>query len=222
MISEAIFEANVAEAARKPFTLEDGITRFRGSTGLMVKKKRAFEILKARASGMMVRHIAKAFRVSHHTISALAKNRPELWEKAKAEVAGSRGANCFVQSVFQKGESTLYRVSAHGRKQFCGPITETFLKDIITNLWPVDLSAQDSGLYFLYLDNQVVYIGQSTCVAKRTAQHLSDKINPKTFNRAMYVPMSRDLLLTAERAAIRIFYPQHNISQTGARPSRLY
>ena len=116
----------------------------------------------------------------------------------------------YTPSYHSKLSGIVVRTTSDCREQFSGPITASFLQDVIKNMWPVDFLAQHSGLYFLYNSSELIYIGKSLCVVARVAQHLSDRSRPKPFNRALYVPISEDILSEAEAEAIRIFDPSLN------------
>jgi hypothetical protein len=71
---------------------------------------------------------------------------------------------------------------------------------------PVKLESTESGVYLLIRGNEVVYVGQSICVAKRVVSHLGDK----TFDRAVYRPTSSERLMLEERELIEQFDPFYN------------
>lgn len=54
-----------------------------GSTGLDVPEAKAEKIAAAHLAGMGVKQICRAFNTSHHTVTALIRNRPELLERAR-------------------------------------------------------------------------------------------------------------------------------------------
>ena len=56
--------------------------RVYGSTGLGIPEERAQRILCAVEAGIPITQICKQFAVSHHTVQALVRNRPELMAKA--------------------------------------------------------------------------------------------------------------------------------------------
>ena len=58
--------------------------RVYGSTGLGIPEERAQRILCAVEAGIPITQICKQFAVSHHTVHALVRNRPELMAKASA------------------------------------------------------------------------------------------------------------------------------------------
>lgn len=58
--------------------------RVYGSTGLGIPEERAQRILCAVEAGIPITQICKQFAVSHHTVQALVRNRPELMAKASA------------------------------------------------------------------------------------------------------------------------------------------
>ena len=56
--------------------------RVYGSTGLGIPEERAQRILCAVEAGIPITQICREFAVSHHTVHALVRNRPELMAKA--------------------------------------------------------------------------------------------------------------------------------------------
>jgi hypothetical protein len=56
--------------------------RVYGSTGLGIPEERAQRILCAVEAGIPITQICREFSVSHHTVQALVRNRPELMAKA--------------------------------------------------------------------------------------------------------------------------------------------
>ena len=58
--------------------------RVYGSTGLGIPEERAQRILCAVEAGIPITQICNQFAVSHHTVHALVRNRPELMAKASA------------------------------------------------------------------------------------------------------------------------------------------
>jgi hypothetical protein len=71
---------------------------------------------------------------------------------------------------------------------------------------PVKLESTEPGVYLLIRGNEVVYVGQSGCVAKRIVSHLNDK----KFDRAVYRPTTPDRLMLEERQLIEEFDPFYN------------
>lgn len=65
-----------------------------------------------------------------------------------------------------------------------------------------------SGIYFLYKDNKLQYIGQSTCVTERIAAH----IGLKDFDDAYFIPVSIEDLDHVETYLITIHKPPLNKS----------
>ena len=81
----------------------------------------------------------------------------------------------------------------------------------------VTIQSTEPGVYLLLQGNEVVYVGQSKCVAKRITSHFEDK----KFDRAVYRPVSTDRLLAEERRYIDEFDPLYNRDLgTAARRSR--
>jgi hypothetical protein len=65
-----------------------------------------------------------------------------------------------------------------------------------------------SGVYFLVLQEHVVYVGQSTNVLSRIGSHSQNPL--MKFDASFYVPIQRKNLLEAERKWIKEFDPQYN------------
>lgn len=64
-----------------------------------------------------------------------------------------------------------------------------------------------SGVYFLYQDSQIVYVGESGCILSRIKQHTEDK----DFNRFTYMLIScPDMRKVRERDMIRKHRPKYN------------
>jgi len=59
-------------------------------------------------------------------------------------------------------------------------------------------------VYFLLLDNEVVYVGQSTSLPGRATQHRDDK----EFNRVLYMSVPKDRLDEIERKFIKELKPK--------------
>lgn len=71
---------------------------------------------------------------------------------------------------------------------------------------PATFESTESGVYLLMRDNEVVYVGQSKCVAKRVPSHFQDK----QFDRVFYKPVSQSDLIDEERKWIEEFMPVYN------------
>lgn len=72
----------------------------------------------------------------------------------------------------------------------------------------IDRMTSVCGIYFLFEDDEIVYIGQSVNVLSRVSTHITDP--EKRFNRACYVPIAREELNDIEDAMIAMFKPRHN------------
>ena len=59
------------------------LVRIQNRTGEDVPDAKAEKIAAAHLAGMSVRQICRAFNTSHHTVTALIRNRPELLERAR-------------------------------------------------------------------------------------------------------------------------------------------
>jgi hypothetical protein len=68
------------------------------------------------------------------------------------------------------------------------------------------------GIYFLILDNQVIYVGQSLNVASRIGGH-TDKV----FDRVLALPCPRSKLNEVEAAFIGVFRTKRNMNSEGTR-----
>ena len=64
-----------------------------------------------------------------------------------------------------------------------------------------------TGVYFLCLKDEIVYIGQAVSPASRISQHHD---TGKVFDRAFLIPVPRDELNQVEGAFIRLFKPKLN------------
>jgi hypothetical protein len=65
-----------------------------------------------------------------------------------------------------------------------------------------------SGVYFLILNNEVVYCGQSISVFSRVESHLAERL--KIFDRAFYLPVPESDLDRVEGAFIQLLKPPLN------------
>ena len=68
-----------------------------------------------------------------------------------------------------------------------------------------------SGVYFLCLEGEVVYVGQSINVANRLSEHLRTKI----FDRVFILPIIKYNLDIVETAFILLLKPRYNITNKG-------
>ena len=67
------------------------------------------------------------------------------------------------------------------------------------------------GVYFLYDDEELVYIGHSTRIPMRVCEHLSNLNGcEKEFTDAYFLPCEKDLLFATEMACIRRYRPKYN------------
>lgn len=78
-----------------------------------------------------------------------------------------------------------------------GPIQFPDLADLAT-----------SGIYFLHLDGQVVYVGKAVHMRRRIGQHLADA--NKIFDAVSYIKCSVDRLDAMERRYIKLLLPAYN------------
>ncbi len=83
------------------------------------------------------------------------------------------------------------------------------LKDIaLCEKYPSNHSLPQSlkGIYFLYHNDELIYIGKSTCIKSRLKSHIN-----KFFNFFSYVEIPQGQLSSYERAYINKFLPGLNI-----------
>jgi hypothetical protein len=66
-----------------------------------------------------------------------------------------------------------------------------------------------SGVYFLYRDGIVVYVGQARDIRRRVASHMADGV--KDFDSVSFIPFAVDKLLSAEARYIRRLRPMYNL-----------
>lgn len=82
------------------------------------------------------------------------------------------------------------------------------IEDLAEHLRELDVRVQ-CCVYFLVKGSQVVYVGSSTCLAKRIYGH-----KDKDFDRVFYLLVEADRMLDVEADFIRIFQPLYNIAGT--------
>lgn len=63
-----------------------------------------------------------------------------------------------------------------------------------------------SGIYFLYEDNKLMYIGQATNVIGRISEHLKKK----NFDKCYFMPCEKEFLSLYENSLIKYFRPPLN------------
>ena len=82
--------------------------------------------------------------------------------------------------------------------------------DILENKkeW-VSVNHRKAYVYFLILDNTIVYVGQSVSLMSRIAEHIKTK---KEFNYIYYVEVPKRLLSRIENYYIREIRPYYNIA----------
>jgi len=78
-----------------------------------------------------------------------------------------------------------------------GPVPFPDLADLAT-----------SGIYFLHLDGEVVYVGKAVHMRRRIGQHLAD--DAKVFDAVSFVRCEVEQLDTMERRYIRHLLPRYN------------
>src|SRR5687768_14805861 len=72
----------------------------------------------------------------------------------------------------------------------------------------IDASFAQPGIYFLWHDDAIVYVGQSKNVSKRLVDHMMDRL--KAFERVSFQPCPRKELLKTERYFIEALLPKYN------------
>lgn len=72
----------------------------------------------------------------------------------------------------------------------------------------IDLFEMNSGVYFLYDDDELVYIGQAYNVSRRIIEHILEGV--KKFNRVRYNLVPADSLNEVEFTLIRALRPKYN------------
>ena len=78
---------------------------------------------------------------------------------------------------------------------------------VIENLKHINLSATESGLYFLFLKGYLLYIGKSERVCRRVADH-KDRFS---FDSIMYINVPTEKLSKLEEVYIAKFNPPKNV-----------
>lgn len=74
-----------------------------------------------------------------------------------------------------------------------------------------DLITCRSGVYFLMLEGEIVYVGQAVAVATRVDQHASIK----QFDQVLFLPWPKSDLSQVEGAFIRLLKPPLNFGKNG-------
>jgi hypothetical protein len=85
--------------------------------------------------------------------------------------------------------------------------------DVVINAKEMDLKplVVSSGVYFLYNNDELVYIGKAQNIAKRILEHIVEGTKP--FNRVMYELVPVDSLSRVETILIKALKPPFNKSQ---------
>lgn len=73
---------------------------------------------------------------------------------------------------------------------------------------PLAFVNSPSGIYFMYMDEELVYIGQSINISSRIINHYRE--NTKVFNKVFFIKVDADSLLSVERDLIKKFNPKYN------------
>lgn len=71
-----------------------------------------------------------------------------------------------------------------------------------------DMDIFKAGIYFLYKDYKVVYVGQAQILAERLARHYKD--DTKEFDQVRYINLPIEHLNDIERAFIKLYNPVLN------------
>jgi hypothetical protein len=75
---------------------------------------------------------------------------------------------------------------------------------------PIENIVTPSGVYFLYKDENLVYIGQTINVANRVCTHLMEEL--KDFNKCFFIKIRKEDLFETETKLIRHFKPKYNLT----------
>ena len=77
----------------------------------------------------------------------------------------------------------------------------------------LDSFEMNSGIYFLYNNDELVYIGQAFNISKRIMEHLLE--SRKSFNKVRYNLVPRESLNDVETTLIKALKPKYNLARTG-------
>ena len=80
----------------------------------------------------------------------------------------------------------------------------------VPNLQLLQMNGTQSGIYFLCLDNEVVYVGQSKSILSRIATHLSEGEKEFDQNRIYFLAMPPEMLGKIEKEFIFSLKPKYN------------
>lgn len=86
----------------------------------------------------------------------------------------------------------------------------------IDQLQRMDFPGGCSGVYFLCDGDEVVYVGQSTFVICRIAEHMRE--GRKIFDSVFVLPCEKDQLLKTEEHWIIVLRPKYNLSSIKGQP----
>lgn len=76
---------------------------------------------------------------------------------------------------------------------------------------PFDKVGYGSGVYFLCKGNDIVYVGESTCLIARISAHLHEKI--KDFDSVYFLSIAPHARRKVEKAFIQHYNPKYNIQK---------
>lgn len=74
----------------------------------------------------------------------------------------------------------------------------------------LDLLEMNSGIYFLYDDDELVYIGQAYNITRRITDHILEAT--KKFNNVRYNLVPKELLTEVETTLIKALKPKYNVA----------
>jgi hypothetical protein len=87
------------------------------------------------------------------------------------------------------------------------------IPEILWNIEGIKPLEPIRAVYFLFLNEQIVYVGQSGNVHLRIQQHIKDR--EKQFNKVFYQPIPSDVdILAVEKQYILHFRPKYNYETT--------
>ncbi len=108
--------------------------------------------------------------------------------------------------LFKYQEARVMHLHVHADSEFAISQVPRSIAGIADKLLRFDLFEDLPCIYFLCLADEVVYVGQSTNLCARLAQHGDDKV----FDRAFYLVVRREDLDRIEGEFIRALRPRYN------------
>ena len=84
------------------------------------------------------------------------------------------------------------------------------LQPFLNDVYEIDLGIVNSpsGIYFLYDNDELVYIGETIQVLRRLQDHIYE--NKKNFSKAFFIKINKEKTLKIETELIRFFKPKYN------------